>query len=158
MRPTLFTRMSKYLATILGGIGDAMVSLPVDRLAQIMHLLLRLWALPEHNFPKGEDKDGRESPGRAAKSGHFSIGVPSLEQGLLLFSMALHVSFTRAMKRDALVPAYGSEWLRILVEECKLAYEGTEQDGHPAMHYIALFAAGGMLCVPSALKKIRWLS
>jgi hypothetical protein len=165
-------RRSNHLATILSGVGDAMVSLPFDRLARVTHLLLRLWTpspdqiLLRQRAVSRRPAKGKEKVDDAGEEGAASADLPPLEHGLTLFQLLQYVFVTRAMKRAAFVTSpppsshaggaahAPSDWLRVIAVECKAAYDDlVDRGGHPATHFMALFAAGGLLYVQ---RRVSW--
>jgi hypothetical protein len=167
----VYFRRSNHLATILSGVGDAMVSLPFDRLARVTHLLLRLWTpspdqiLLRQRAVSRRPAKGKEKVDDAGEEGAASADLPPLEHGLTLFQLLQYVFVTRAMKRAAFVTSppppsshaglaahEPTDWLRAIAVECKAAYdELVDRGGHPATHFVALFAAGGLLYVQRRL-------
>jgi hypothetical protein len=143
-----------------------MVSLSFDRLARVTSLLLRLWTpspdqvlrqrAVSRRAVKGKDKGDDTASNDGATQAHF---LPPLEHGLILFQLLQYVFVTRAMKRAAFAVAPppphtgqrgdggGADWLQALAAECKAAYDDLDRGGHSATHFMALFAAGGLLYV-----------
>ncbi len=143
-----------------------MVAVDIGRMREMTALLLRLF-VPQRGMTNWSANDkGKE---KTAEGNAETLRLPSLDQGLVVFRLFRYVFVTRAMRKNSLFAqsahrsfwapwaktnrGLGStnntenNWVHLLSVECADAYHELQNRGHIATHFMALFAAGGLLYV-----------